>query len=115
MRGPGRLVGAGARTGPGPVRSWLRTPPRETVSEAAQHGGQVYRPGPGGAGRGVPRSGDRGTWAMVRESGPGADVQCFVPQVLAAVVLLSWGFVLYGARVTAQRQLVSGLLAQGLP
>lgn len=40
---------------------------------------------------------------------------CFVPQVLAAVVVLSWGFLLYGARVAAQRQLESGLPAQGWP
>lgn len=59
-----------------------------------------------------------GTWGV---TGAGGFRCCwqrsmrFVPQVLAAVVLLSWGFVLYGARVAAQRQLESGLLAQGLP
>lgn len=61
---------------------------------------------------------DTGSWSGSGREGPGAaatSAQCFVPQVLAAVVLLSWGFVLYGSRVAAQRQLESGLLAQGLP
>lgn len=74
---------------------------------------------PGAAGS---RAGCAPGWRQRAPGGSRKDPGCrsqravlCVLQVLAAVVLLSWGFVLYGARVAAQRQLESGLPAQGLP
>lgn len=74
---------------------------------------------PGAAGS---RAGCAPGWRQRTPGGSRRDPGCrsqravlCVLQVLAAVVLLSWGFVLYGARVAAWRQLESGLPAQGLP